>query len=203
MDSFDFSDDWFSGNISPWSRLFSEFLPNAAKILEIGSYEGRSMVWLAEHALARRGGQIVCIDTWSGGEEHDAARMADVEARFDRNRVSAEVRFPGLVTAKRKGRSHPEMIKLLAEGHGESFDFIYVDASHQAPDVLSDLVLAMMLCRPGGVIACDDYLWGEGSENILHRPKAGIDAFTNCFAGKVKVLYGFPLYQLYLMKLSG
>ena len=45
---------------------------------------------------------------------------------------------------------------LLAEGRQGSFDFIYVDASHRAPDVLLDAVLAFQLLRIGGLIIFDD-----------------------------------------------
>ncbi len=199
--AFAFTSDWFSHNAPTWSHIFKQRLPDATKVLEIGSYEGRSMVWLAENAFAAgRGGRIFCIDTWSGGEEHDKEQMSAVEARFDRNSALAEQRFAGVGITKLKGLSHDQMIQLLARGHHRSFDFIYVDGSHQAPDVLADLVLAFQLCRVGGVIACDDYVWGEGSENITHRPKLGIDAFTTCFAGKLEVLHHLPLYQLYMLK---
>lgn len=202
-EEFSFSADWFSHNIPNWERLFSLHLSGAGKFLEIGSYEGRSTVWLAERASAReRGGEIYCVDTWSGGEEHTGEVMAAIEARFDRNIELARRRFAPTTIVKLKGRSHEQMLQLLAHGHRETFDFIYVDGSHQAPDVLGDLFLAWQLCRIDGIIACDDYLWGEGSENILHRPKLGVDAFTSCFAGKLKVLYGFPLYQLYMTKIG-
>ena len=200
-DEFQFTADWFSANIPHWTRLFAEFLPHASRILEIGTYEGRSTAWLAENAFMRgNGGSIFCIDSWSGGEEHDKARMAEVEGRFDHNRSVAEKRFPPTTIRKLKGQSHDQMIRLLAHEGRETFDFIYVDGSHQAPDVLGDLILAMMLCKPNGVIVCDDYLWGEGNENVLHRPKIAIDSFTNCFAGRIRVIYGFPLYQIHMIK---
>ncbi len=203
MGGFEFSSDWFSHNVGNWQRIFSEHLPNPLKLLEIGSYEGRSTIWLAERALhPERGGEIYCIDTWSGGEEHDRTQMSAVEGRFDRNVEIAQGLYARTKIVKLKGQSHDQMIRLLASGHRETFDFVYVDGSHQAPDVLGDLFLALQLCRVNGVIACDDYLWGEGNENILHRPKAGVDAFTTCFAGKLKVIFGLTLYQLYIMKIA-
>ena len=38
-----------------------------------------------------------------------------------------------------------------------NFDLIYIDASHYAPDVLSDAVLAFKLLKPGGILIFDDY----------------------------------------------
>ena len=47
---------------------------------------------------------------------------------------------------------------LISQGHKESFDFIYIDPSHQAPDILTDAVLAFKLLRLSGVMVFDDYL---------------------------------------------
>ena len=61
------------------------------------------------------------------------------------------------------------------------YDFIYIDASHTAPDVLTDACMAWPLLKKDGVMVFDDYLWGD-PKNILHRPKLAVDAFTNIFA---------------------
>lgn len=45
-----------------------------------------------------------------------------------------------------------------SDGMPVSWDLIYVDASHNALDALSDVLLAWTLLRPGGVMVCDDYL---------------------------------------------
>jgi predicted O-methyltransferase YrrM len=96
------------------------------------------------------------------------------------------------------------LAKLLASGKEGFFDFIYVDGSHQAPDVLCDAVMSFRLLRPGGIIAFDDYLWQEplpyGADPI-RSPKIAIDAFTNIYCRKITVL-SMHLYQLYVRKLS-
>ena len=51
---YEFSSDSFSGSIPVWQRIFAELAP-CRKILEIGSYEGRSAVWLIENVLNPRG----------------------------------------------------------------------------------------------------------------------------------------------------
>ena len=62
---------------------------------------------------------------------------------------------------KHKGYSHIKMIELLAKGEAGKFDFIYVDGSHEAPDVLFDAILAHKLVKNNGIIAFDDYLWAQ------------------------------------------
>jgi predicted O-methyltransferase YrrM len=49
---FSYTIDWFSGGIPIWQWLFSE-MSEVAKVLEIGSYEGRSAVWLIENHVLK------------------------------------------------------------------------------------------------------------------------------------------------------
>lgn len=200
-----YSADWFSMCIPTWQELFSQ-LPDVAKILEIGSFEGRSTVWLIENAFrAGAKAEIYCVDTWQGGVEHQGADMPAIEQRFLRNVAIAKSRSAAAVTVHvRKGLTTGVLAALISEGHANSFDAIYVDGSHQCPDVLHDLVLSFQLCRVGGVIICDDYEWsmeGPGREDLLNQPKLAIDSFVNCYRRKLEVV-GITLRQAYLRKSS-
>ena len=203
IEGYSFTADWFSVCIPAWRELLSQ-MAEIGKVLEIGSFEGRSTVWLIENAFNARGtGELYCIDTWKGGIEHSAADMAAVEERFLRNVATAKGRSRSDVTVHvRKGTSSALLPGLVAEGHALSFDMIHVDGSHQCPDVLSDLVLAFQLCKVGGLILCDDYEWSHephGSEDLLNQPKLAIDSFVNCYRRKLR-LNGCNLRQIYLRK---
>jgi hypothetical protein len=53
-------------------------------------------------------------------------------------------------------------------------------------------------------MAFDDYLWQEQLQygaDPIRCPKPAIDAFTNIYCRKIKVLSA-PLYQLYIQKIS-
>jgi len=67
------------------------------------------------------------------------------------------------------------------------FDFIYIDGSHQAPDVLEDTLLAWRLLKKGGILIWDDYDWGEQYQE-REKPKVAIDAFLYIFEGKYKII---------------
>lgn len=56
------------------------------------------------------------------------------------------------------------------------FDIIFIDASHEAIDVLSDGVLSWNILNENGVLIFDDYKWDK-LENYHFRPKVSIDAF--------------------------
>jgi predicted O-methyltransferase YrrM len=201
-EAFEFSTDWFSAAEPVWCAIFQQLIPGTRKILEIGCYEGRSVVWLIQNGFRpSMAGDIYCIDNWKGSVEHNSATMQTVLARFKRNIERANKMAPGISVHRLESDSRQALAKLYLEGHGGSFDFVYVDASHQAADVLSDLVLSFELCRIGGVVACDDYLWNFG-QNPLLTPKIAIDAFVNCYAAKITPVNGVPLYQFFFKKIA-
>ena len=199
---YDFTADWFSLHTPVWDRLIDQVRPT--RILEIGSYEGRSAAFLIERCAASGPIELTCIDTWRGGVEHDAAAMGAVEQRFDHNLALARKRAGHPVALRKiKEGSFTALAKLVAQGEMGAFDFVYIDGSHQAPDVLADAVLGYALTRVNGVIAFDDYLWfnePEGQQNPLNMPKPGIDAFVNLYQRKLRVVLGAPLNQFYVIK---
>ena len=203
---FKFTNNWFALTaLKNWQSLIPQVKPQ--KVLEIGSFEGASASfligcnqWCEEMAL-------FCVDTWEGGVEHQARDidMTSVEARFDHNIEQAQLLASKSSTVtKCKGTADIELAKLLVDGHAGTFDFVYVDGSHQAPDVMLDALLAFKLCKVGGYIAFDDYLWAENlpqGRDPLRCPKMAIDAFTNIFFRKVHLLSA-PLGQVYVTKIS-
>lgn len=170
-------------------------LPAHKRFLEIGAFEGRSTVWFAENML-QDGGSIVSIDTWEGGEEHKASGedMKSVEERFDHNRGVFTAKFPKRYVCKTKQSSYDALAALAGP---PQFDFVYVDGSHTARDVLTDAIMAWPLIKPDGVMVFDDYMWGD-PKNPLHRPKIAVDAFTNIFGGELSIVY--MGYQLIVRK---
>lgn len=199
---YQFSADAFSGNASVFNRILSKVGP-CKKILEIGSYEGRSAVWFIENILIPRGdGELYCIDPWHQEGQEDPAFWKQVEKCFDTNISLAIKSSSAIIVHKRKGKSIFHLSKLVAEGHRDSFDFIYVDGNHQAAEVLSDIVLAFELLRNDGLMVCDDYLW-RVNDNPVHSPKMAIDAFGNIYFDKVFQLKHEPNYQAYFIKRHG
>ena len=195
-----FTVDWFSQNIPAWKNILHQLKPS--KILEIGSFEGRSACFLIDELSSSHETEIHCIDTWHGGAEHADLDMLAVENRFKHNiELSlSNTKFKSNILTH-KGASQDILATLLANGMKGYFDFIYVDGSHEAPDVLADAVLSFSLLRQGGVIVFDDYLWVKFNDPRLH-PKMAIDAFMNVYSKKLNVLAWLPLYQLYAQKIA-
>ena len=176
-----FTEDYFTRCIPHWERLFFGELawdPEAPRhVVEIGSFEGRSTLWFLERLLRHPDSRITCIDTFAGGAEHSAGQTEGLHERFLANLAeSGQARKAEVLRMD----SFAGLTRLLSSG--ARADLVYVDGSHEAPDVLADLVLAFRLLLPGGVILCDDYLWSREETpraDILTCPKLAIDAFTN------------------------
>lgn len=207
--TYSFTTTWFQDSAKGvWDSLIPQ--TNPTRILEIGSYEGASTCYLIEKLAALKEIEIHCVDTWEGGVEHKKggggeANMFDVEKRFHHNTKVAISKVENTVQlVLHKEFSDVALPKLLADGKQGYFDFIYVDGSHQAPDVLCDALLSFRLLKNNGVIAFDDYLWQEPlpyGVDPIRCPKPAIDAFTNIYCRKVRVIHA-PLFQLYVQKVS-
>jgi len=167
LPQYSFTDDYVSRHIDNWTRLLAPWQGAAGvRMLELGSYEGRSAVWFLQNVLTGEGAGLVCVDVFY---------RPRWELRFDHNiRVSGK---GGRVT-KVKGQA----AEFLAAAP-ESFDIIYVDASHEARDVLLDGMLSWRRLTPGGMLIFDDYLW-EQERSATRRPQLAIDLFLENFAGQ-------------------
>jgi predicted O-methyltransferase YrrM len=184
----DFTEDWFSQHIPTWEIVLKELKGKPIRAIELGSYEGRSSVWLLDNILTHHDSRLVCVDTWDGGEEHSDVDMKAVRARFKEN-------IGGYTNVSVFKASTTEYLK-----YGKEADLIYIDASHRAGDVLTDAVLSHLLLKPGGIIIFDDYLWG-GLVKAPNLPRAAIDAFMECYAEDYEVMHSG--YQMILRKKNG
>ncbi|WP_373564252.1 class I SAM-dependent methyltransferase [Myxococcus sp. CA039A] len=171
-----FSTDWMSKCEAEWREVLSPLMGQpGARVLEIGSFEGRSAIWLLENVLTHPTSRITCVDLFEG----NAARL------FDENIATSGA---GERVEKRVGLSHVALRRLPPE---PVYDFIYVDGSHETYDVLEDAVLCWRLLKPGGVMTFDDY--GMAAAQLadfqdISRPDLGIDAFLSAAARHLQVV---------------
>jgi hypothetical protein len=147
--TYQYTNDWFVRVAKGvWDFLIPQISP--VRILEIGSYEGASTCYLIEKLATLKEIELHCVDTWEGGVEHknDQVNMSDVEKRFHHNTkiaIGKSSKHVSLVV--HKGLSELALSRLIAQGKQGYFDFIYIDGSHQAPDVLCDAVLSFRLLK--------------------------------------------------------
>lgn len=192
------STDWASEHLTMWRRVLSPLRNEPLRILEVGSWEGRSALFFLNFFW---GSTITCIDTFAGDDEHDTYRpwldeLPNIESRFDYNLAPF-----GSRVEKLKGLSE-EVLRSLAERR-RRFDLAYIDGSHIYDDVLADSIGVWHLLDPGGIIIWDDYKYGAPGAPGVHlspeqRPQAAIDTFLSGHVGSYRQLAGG--YQLIVEK---
>jgi predicted O-methyltransferase YrrM len=189
MMDYKFTQDWFHWAPQVWEQLIPH-MPERKKFLEIGAFEGRATTWIIENMMSD-GGEIVCIDTWKGGEEHVNGEMSNAKANFNHNINLVREKYINKYVTAIEGLSH-EWLPALSQDNWR-FDFIYVDGSHIAKDVLTDACMAWPLLNKGGIMVFDDYLWGDMTKPN-HVPKPAIDAFVNIFIEELNIVHlGYQL----------
>ncbi len=197
---YQFTQNWFFQTCQYWPWLFGQIGWDAKEpksILEIGSFEGQSTCWILENLIDNEKSMVFCLDSFEGGEEHQTGEH-DLENLFDR--FSYNVSLTGKEDSVQifVGDSRQSLSQLIC--NELMFDFIYVDGSHKAKDVLADAVMSWILLRKGGLIIFDDYLWEKFEANISSAPKIAIDSFVNCYAEEVRILRTPQSYQVCLLK---
>ena len=187
--------DYFSGNIPQWRQFFEEVILQAPiRILEIGSWQGGSSLWLLDHVLGPRGGVLHCVDTWGGSSEHGflAELGITIEELFDANIA----RNPhGALVEKQKGPSEEVLPGL--EPH--SYDLIYIDGAHEASFAIQDAIHAHRLVRSGVFLLFDDYYF-QFADPSQHTARA-VDFFVDTFHASYTVVHKGS--QVLLQRLPG
>lgn len=182
-----FTEDWVSSSADNWARYLSPLRGKAdVHALEIGSYEGRSALWFLENILTQPSSTITCVDIFSSSYDYERVYDDNIQISGYHNRVK-----------KIKADSAIALRTLPFR----NYDFVYIDGSHIAKDVLSDAVLVWDLVKPGGIIIFDDYRWhgmlGQ-SNGPAHLPRIAIDAFLSVYQPYIEVLH--KEYQVILRK---
>lgn len=207
-DALQFSEIWDGRNLGldlpgTWNAV-REMSQNPRKILEVGSFEGFSACKMIELFAPYNPLDLTCIDTWDGAIFYDQRVGSDHESRFHRNLEIARQSAPNPIDLRAiKADSCLALSSLITQGETETFDWIYLDGSHDSKDVLFESVAAFKLLKSGGILVFDDYGWDDAilkGGNVNNTPKPAIDAFVNIYFDQLTLVLGAPMYQLYLRK---
>lgn len=173
---------WDPGRERLFRKLLGAFRDRPSRFLEIGSFEGASAVWMLRNVLTHPAARLTCVDNDKLG---CGKRL---ESNLAASGLAAKATIHWI-------DSH-DVRKHVPDDH---FDFVYVDGSHAAANVLFDVVNAFLICRPGGIIGCDDYLFELPEDGSV--PKPAIDAFLRLLGDRVEVIHSG--YQLWFRKRAG
>lgn len=190
--SFTFQHDWFELIRPEWEERTAHLRGTELRVLEIGVFEGCSTTWILDNLMSHPQSTMVAVDTFQGGMEHqdqrdpgsdqaaDPYQLSTLKGRFHDNvgkcKQVAKLRVMHM-------RSDDALIRLRQDG--SRFDFIYIDASHVAIDVLHDAVLSWQMLEEGGTLVFDDYSW-RGFIEDCYNPRIAIKAFVKCARPEVE-----------------
>ena len=137
-------DDWFSGNINIWKNYLNKM--KIIKYLEIGSFEGRSAVFIGELDNVE---EITCVDTFKGSDEDNNINFDLVYKNCSENLNKLKIPYKLI-----KDTSHN-----FFKNNKKKFNLIYIDGSHFYSDVKKDFINAMSCLDQDGILICDDFYW--------------------------------------------
>ena len=141
---------------------------DARRILEIGSWKGRSAINMARQAVAMGSDcEVVCVDTWLGSSEHwlkaQPGWYESLQIRFGQPRLYftflSNVVRAGLQDVVTPFPCTSETAAVILFNLGFYFEVCYIDAAHEYEAVKRDMTACWPLLREPGIMIGDDYSW--------------------------------------------
>lgn len=139
---------WLSDQEGEFLYLLANQVPQGQAIVEIGSWQGKSTIWLAKGSLAGNKNLIYAIDPHCGSESHLSEGEANTEGIFRLNTCRAGVDHivvPLVMTSQK-----------AVNGRRKNIGLLWIDGSHEYEDVKRDFLLWEPHLKPLGFIAFHD-----------------------------------------------
>lgn len=149
MKDYQFTNDWFGANRALFTKHLTKFNTEQVNVLEVGSHEGRSTVWLVDNVLGHPDSTLVAVDPFLSDDPTSPVDAATFE-RFTHN--IAESSYPAKVTHFQD--KSEDVYPLLVKG---TYDLCYIDACHLPFNIVHDMCNVWNLTKVGGTMVCDDY----------------------------------------------
>lgn len=177
-------DDWFSGNIIFWEKIINKI--RKIKYLEIGSFEGRSMVFIKELDNLE---SLMAIDTFEGSDEHKNIDFRKVYENFKYN-----INLGGNENLNFLKTNSNDFFK----NNKNYYNLIYIDGSHHYEQVKKDFINSFNFLENNGYIICDDFMWFYYDKIELNPIKAILECYE---LYKSKLSVEFVYHQIIFKKL--
>jgi predicted O-methyltransferase YrrM len=143
--------DVFSPNIPIWEKIVSKF--NAINYLEIGSFEGRSAVFIGE---LKNTNSIMAVDTFQGSDEYQGMNEL-LDTNFDKVFENFKINID--LINKKNINYLKDTSDNFFKKNKNTYNLIYIDGSHHYDNVKKDFVNSYEHLEKNGIIIMDDFLW--------------------------------------------
>jgi predicted O-methyltransferase YrrM len=163
-----FHENWYiESQLQDLSMLLYRTKQLEGNIVEIGCWEGKSAVHLANHSYPEN---LICNDTWMGniqesivtGTEHvteQILKQRDVYGIFVNNMNT--------LTKQNYSIVKEDCIEWLSS-YDKPIKFIHIDASHEYESVFKTIQLALPKMVKNGVMCGDDFVSANMGRADLH-----------------------------------
>ena len=171
------------------SNFFEKWIPNWQT--HLGHLSNKPNVVGIEVGALHGDCAVFCADKIANGEGsiHYTIDINDTE--YLRNNITP---YKNIIFVK--GKSYDILRK---DFFPQTADYIYIDGSHLAIDVMNDAVLSWSILKDNGILIFDDYGWGAHTTDEKQKPKLAIDSFMSAYQGHFQLLLGG--WQVFLKKL--
>ncbi len=176
--SYTFTVNTFTDKISAWTKLLEEFKGKPGiNYLEIGTFEGRSALWMLENILTHPTSTLTIIDLFA--ENNLKTFTANVN-------LSGEASKFKIMTGSSTDK--------IREIPFNSIDLAYIDGSGRGIIMFSDLVGTWNVAKVGGLIICSRYSLTPHLRRVLNLqaddpgPHEAIDTFLKMYKTYITVV---------------
>ena len=173
------------------SNFFEKWIPNWEK--HLGHIAGKPNIVGIEIGVLHGDCAVFCAEKIVNGEGSVLYAVDINETEYLKNNIAP---YLGKNVQFIKGRSYDVLRHNFKE---QTADYIYIDGSHLAIDVLSDAVLSWSLLKDDGILIFDDYGWGAHTTDNKQKPKLAIDSFLAAYTEHYTLIEGG--WQVFLKKL--
>jgi predicted O-methyltransferase YrrM len=158
--------------------------------LELGVFEGMSMVWMLQHLLTSRHDRAVGIDPWLMTTKLSGEFMEEVMKRAHFNLAQWMIPPDEANMTLIRANSAEVLRRMCGKGYAgitkDSVDICMIDGNHNAPAVYDDAVHCLQLVKPGGWLLFDDV---ENVSTKRNHVKHGLSWFMRECYERVKFLW--------------
>jgi len=181
-----FNREWSDSAIKNTEFLFKNY-PHST-ILEIGTFEGKYALWLADNYNS----EIHTIDPFDSSVYKIKQDLFDqVEQNWLYNLSKCKYKNKIIFY---KSYSFNILSKFINEN--KMFDFVYIDGYHKASAVLEDLTLSFKLLNHNGIMLIDDavdwqardYNTDKIIDDITLTPKLAVDSFIQIYKNEIEII---------------
>ena len=179
--------DWFSNNITIWEKFVINKIYRI-NYLEIGSFEGRSTIFIGE---LKNTNSITAVDTWEGSNEH--SNSTSFIKVFENFKININI----------LNKSNIKFFKTTSDNFFKDnknvYNLIYIDGFHEYTQIKKDFVNSLNCIEKNGYIICDDFLWFFYQDLNKNPIKAILECYNEY---KKELSVEFIDYQIIFKKIN-